>query len=125
MCTLVNKKARTLWASLGASALCLVIFLVYDPFSHGVRSGYMTYLFAWPLGLGAVPAAIGMICPRLRVGGKWAARWWYTGTAAVTVGSLLRGILEIAGTASVYQEALMGIGLAMLLLGALCWLIRR
>ncbi len=42
---------------------------------------------------------------------------WNTGTAAVTVSSLLRGIFEIAGNSSVYQQILMNAGRFLLLGG--------
>ena len=42
---------------------------------------------------------------------------WGTGTAAVTVSSLLRGVFEIAGNSSVYQQYMMAAGLVFLLAG--------
>ena len=110
---------RILPAYLGVSAFCLVFFLIYDQFSHGVRSPYMTWLFLWPLMLGAVPCLLLALFPSVRGPGLLSRRLWRAGVAAATVSSLLRGILEIAGTDSQYQIWLMWAGVGMFLLGLL------
>ena len=67
----------------------------------------MTFLFAWPLLLCAVPALVCLHVRRIPGPSVLSSLFWHTGTAAVTVSSLLRGIFEIAGNSSVYQTALM------------------
>lgn len=177
---------------------CLVFYLIYNIFSHGVHSPYMTYLFAWPLVLGVLPSgvmwgvrrhedrrcrangkgrnqrskyygeesssevsndgsktevragesktdvmdgesktnekeliAVGSDGKSNKTGLGHAARQeigveiWRAGVAAVTVSSCLRGIFEIAGTASVYQEWLMAAGAVMLVVGAALTFIRK
>lgn len=105
----------------GVTAFCALIFLVYDRFSHDVRSPYMTFLFAWPLVLGLFPALVlwlrsGMAEPSLLTGDLYRA-----GVAAVTLSSLLRGIFEIAGTSSDYQMWLMAGGLILLAAGVILY----
>ncbi len=85
----------------------------------------MTYLFAWPLLLGALPSFIGALFPGIRPMGRISGNLYPAGVAALTVSSLLRGILEIAGTASVYQSALMVVGAVLLAAGILSYLLRH
>ena len=107
---------------LPVTAFCLIFFLIYDRFSHGVRSPYMTYLFAWPLVLGLLPSLLMQAFPRMRRQKQLSADLYHPGVAAVTVSSLLRGIFEIAGTASDYQVWLMLAGGVLLLGGLLAYL---
>ena len=74
----------------------------------------MTFLFVIPLVLGALPCAIFVIFKKLRAPGRIAFNLWNSAVAALTVGSMLRGVFEIAGTASPLQEYLMIAGLVML-----------
>ncbi len=87
-------------ACLCAAVFCMVIFLVYDQFSHGVRSFYMTFLWLPFLGDGLVQAALAFLSSRFF--SPWADRLFHAATAAVTVGFLLRGVFDIAGTGSHY-----------------------
>ena len=107
---------------MGVSVFCQVFYLIYDQFSHGVRSPYMTWLFAWPFLLGVLPGMVFWRFPKVRRPGRFAVNLYNSGVAAVTVSSLLRGIFEIAGTDSVYQQRLMYVGGAMLLLGIAVYL---
>ena len=116
-----NKKrgiviGRTARVYFGVTSFCAIFYLVYNQFSHGVHSPYMTWLFAWPFALGVLPSLYWGW--RLQDGvpgpGRIPVNLYHSGVAAVTVSSLLRGIFEIAGTASIYQEKLMQAGIAML-----------
>lgn len=95
-------------------------FLIYDQFSHDVRSPYMTFLFAWPLLLGVLPASLFLLKGHVNRGrsrtapGPWVRLFWGGGVAAATLSSMLRGIFEIAGTASIHQTILLGIGFTFL-----------
>ena len=110
---------RYFLSALGGTVFCLVFFLVYDRFSHGVRSPYMTYLFLWPLILEVLPAAVLLAVPSLPSPPALTAVLWHTGSAALTLSSALRGIFDIAGNASRYQGYLMRFGFVMLILSAL------
>lgn len=92
-------RARALWF-LGFAVFCLVFHLVYTCFSHGIRSPFMTYLWAIPLTLGTVVYAIcGLLLRDFPVG---APTFLYNaGVSTLTVGSLVLGILEIADASSV------------------------
>jgi hypothetical protein len=78
---------------------------IYALFGHGVRSASMTWMFLYPLLGGAlVYLLIELLLPRIRetAGLRLSYNLYNSGIALLTVGSFLRGILEIAGTASPY-----------------------
>ncbi len=104
------------------SAFCLLIFLVYNIFSHGVLSFFMTFLFLWPLIFGALPAlvlSVAMKNRHLLFHSRLPFRLWRSGVAAVTMASLLRGIFEIAGTDSIHTLILFVAGLVFLAAGGI------
>ncbi len=85
----------------------------------------MTWLFAWPFVLGVLPGLVFWKGKRLHEPGRLCINLWNSGVAALTVSSLLRGIFEIAGTASVYQARLMYAGGLMLLGAGIVYFLRR
>ena len=115
------KKAPIVY--IGVSVLCLITFIIYNQFSHGVTSPYMTYLFAWPLLLGFVPYALLTGIPGAYYPGRIAANVYNSGVASITVSSLLKGIFDIAGNSSIYQSLLMSIGVGLLMFGVFIYLI--
>ena len=74
------------------SLVTAVFGLVYEHFSHGVTSYYMLFAFLIPLSAG-----IARLLPIFR--GR-DGLFWSCGTLTLTVGSLLRGALDIYGTTS-------------------------
>lgn len=106
-----------------AAVFCMVIFLVYDQFSHGVRSFYMTFLWLPFLGDGLVQTVLALLSSRFFF--RWADRLFHAGTAAVTVGFLLRGIFEIAGTGSYYLPVFFLAGALLLAASAVLYLYFR
>lgn len=110
---------------LAITAFCLLVSLIYGHFSHGIHSFWMNWLAFWPLILGAVPAALSAadIFPFRgttdeRGAGEVMKDIYRFGIAAVTVSSFLKGVLEIAGTDSVYPDVLRYAGAVMLVCGA-------
>ena len=114
------RRAMILYA--GISAFCLIIFIIYDQFSHNVRSPFMTFLFLWPLILGVLPVLLLRKIRKLPRPGRFTWNAYNSGVAALTVSSLLRGIFEIAGTASPFQTGLMFAGIVMTGVGAIGYL---
>lgn len=81
-----------------AAAFSLLLGVVYTCFSNGVYSAYMLLAFVFPLAGGA--AVFGVLS---RLGERaypppWAERLYRWGIAALTLGSHVRGALEIYGT---------------------------
>ncbi|MFV0399013.1 MAG: hypothetical protein ACK5LX_00150 [Oscillospiraceae bacterium] len=91
---------------LALAALCIVVTNIYALFGHGVRSGAMDYMFLYPLCMGAIPySLLALLCSGIqeRRCFRAAVNLYNSGIAAFTVGGLLKGILDIAGTASSFQ----------------------
>ena len=87
-----------------AAAGCVLFALIYAQFSHEVHSPFMTFMFGIPLIGGALPAlclALSNAKPLPRT----TRQSWALALAALTVASCLRGIFDIAGTASPYLVA--------------------
>lgn len=108
---------------LGISLFCLVFYLIYNMFSHGVRSAFMTYLFAWPLILGFLPATIIYVINHIRNMTLYinpvTDNAYCCGVASLTVSSMLKGIFDIAGTSSPYQEYLLYAGIVLIIIAGI------
>lgn len=90
-----DRYASVVGAYLLSTVICALFGAVYELFSHEV---YSFYAFAFPLLLGAVPFFI-----LLKAGMPFhesAADLIHSGVAALTAGSILKGILAIYGTSN-------------------------
>lgn len=77
------------------TTLFLIAFnYIYSLFGHGVSSLYMSYAFTFSLVLGVVGF---MVIGWLKLDNRIALNLYNAGIATLTVGSVLRGILDIAG----------------------------
>lgn len=99
------------------AALTAAFGLIYEHFSHGVFSGYMVFAFLIPL-----LAGITRLLPPFR---KRGGLFWSCGTLTLTVGSLLRGALDIYGTTSCLCWVYGAVGGGFLLLAFLVSLFGR
>ena len=115
---------RNLLYLLGGTVFLALFGGVYEQFSHGVYSSFMIYAFAIPLALGAVPWALALY--RQRYPGRAFCGVWSAGIAVLSVGSVMRGVLDIYGTTNVlivvYPVAggiLLTLGLLFLICGRL------
>ena len=86
---------RTLFISVCCTLFCLLFYMIYNLFSHGVHSPFMTFLFAWPLVLCVFPCALFLAAPG--------------------------GVFDIAGNSSVYQVIMMAAGFVMLFIGLILY----
>lgn len=86
--------AKTAFFYLLISLGCALFGAFYEQFSHGVWSVFMVYAFLFPLMGGAVPFLAAALVSGRGPGG----RVYHWGIAALTVGSIIQGILEIYGT---------------------------
>lgn len=97
---------------------CAVFSLIYEYFSHGVYSGFMIFLFFFPLLLGALPffllSRITAVFPSESARGTY-----HAGLATLGLGSCLSGILDIYGTTSPYLPAYWIVGGLLMLAGIL------
>ena len=111
-CAQGNRWARTAAVRYAiAAAGCLAFALIYAQFSHGVHSPFMSYMFLIPLLAGAgVAGVLGVLRKNVSA---LARQLWALGIAVFTVASTLRGIFEIAGTASPWLWAYVVAGAAL------------
>jgi hypothetical protein len=96
-----------------ASAFFALFGAVYEHFGHGVWSYYMVYAFAVPLFCGALPwalSAAGVIPPP----GRLSSRFQTYAVAVLTLGCLLRGVLDIYGTSNRLMVLYAAAGLCLL-----------
>ena len=112
-----RKIMRTLFISVCCTLFCLLFYMIYNLFSHGVHSPFMTFLFAWPLVLCVFPCSLFAAMPHIPGPSLLCTLMWNTGAAVVTISSLLRGVFDIAGNSSFYQAVMMAAGFVMLLMG--------
>lgn len=101
---------------------CIAITNLYAVFGHGVRSAAMDFMFLYPLLGGALVYVILKLF--FRGGSKAgnlrpAMNLYNSGLATLTAGGLLRGILEIAGTASAYSIVFTIAGWGLLAIGTI------
>lgn len=79
------------------SIICAAFGAIYELFSHEVYSYFMLYAFLFPLIGGTLPFFV-LACSRVRLPDAIACKLYHAGIAALTVGSLFTGVLEIYGT---------------------------
>ncbi|MCD8214054.1 MAG: hypothetical protein LUC97_00140 [Clostridiales bacterium] len=80
------------------SAFCMLFGAVYEHFSHEVYSNYMIYAFAIPLIGGTLPACGASLLGKSPKISRAAFNLWNSAAATLTVGCIIKGILEIYGT---------------------------
>ena len=103
MFILDDERKRTYMAKqclyyLAASLFLAVFGRIYEHFSHEVYSWYMMYAFLLPLAGGALPALILSLYGRGPFPGWLPQQLWASGVAALAIGSIFAGVLEIYGT---------------------------
>ena len=96
---------------------------LYELFSHGVYSNYMIYAFAYPLVMGCLPYLAdsrGII----KKAGPVGETLLLASIATLSIGSVIKGVLEIYGTTS-FLTAVYPILGAILFIGASAECMRR
>ncbi|MCA9935471.1 MAG: hypothetical protein H6662_16900 [Ardenticatenaceae bacterium] len=97
---------------------CIAFNYIYSLFGHGVSSPFMSYAFAFSLVLGVGGfIALG----RLNVENRIAFNLYNAGIATLTVGSLLRGIIDIAGADTIYPVYYFVVGTVLVAVGGLMY----
>lgn len=125
MYTLDNETAtqasKTAFVYLLISLFCALFGAVYEVFSHEVYSFYMLYAFAFPLAGGTFPfLAISLF--RKRYPEIVARNVYHSGIATLTVGSIIRGVLEIYGTTNRLTGLYWSVGFILLVVGIIFYL---
>lgn len=98
---------------------CIVFNYIYSIFSHGVSSPFMSYAFVFSLVLGVVGFTL---FGRLNLDNRIAVNLYNAGIATLTVGSILRGIIDIAGADTTYPAWYFFVGTVFVAIGGIMYL---
>lgn len=82
------------------TVFCACFGFIYEQFSHEVLSNWMIYFFLWPLIGGVVPFSILLKFNQLTYPNDWCRLFYHSSIATLTIGSCMKGVLEIYGTSS-------------------------
>ena len=104
MAVIHNRYAKTALAYAGMTALCLVFCAVYEIFSFGEHSLFMRMMFMVPLLGGAAPFGLMAVSENPPSISRGAFILWNSGLAVRVSGCLVRGIIEISGRVSDYDN---------------------
>ena len=111
---------RNLIGNIAGTVFLALFGAVYELFSHEVYSYFMIYAFAVPLMLGVMPYALLLISRK--VPGRAALNLWNSGIAALSVGCVFRGVLEIYGTTNSLNVIYPVSGLLLLTAWLITWI---
>jgi len=118
---------KTIWVYFILTITAIVVDKVYGIFGHGVESTSMTWMFLYPL-LGGVLFffIIERFSPHIInfSGYRAFCNTYNSGVATLTFGSLLKGILEIAGTNSSYLVFFYVVGGGFIVVGLIIMFIK-
>ena len=89
---------KTAFVYLILSILCAVFGAVYEIFSHGVYSPFMMFAFLFPLFIGCLPFALLNKNKSKIVPHPVARNLYHSGIATLTIGSIVKGVLDIYDT---------------------------
>ena len=112
-----EKVAKTAFTYLIISIFCVFFGAVYEVFSHEVYSFYMIYAFAFPLLGGTFPFLMMHVRHCSKYPCTVSRNLYHSGIAALTVGSIVRGILEIYGTTNHLSQLYWYVGMVFILTG--------
>ncbi len=104
------------------SAFCGVFSFVYEHFSHGVYSASMIYMFVYPLLGGTAVFAILALMGKKSEPDRFSFNIYNSGIATLSVGSCVKGVLEIYGTDSQYVKLYFIAGIVLLALGVVSYI---
>lgn len=117
-----NEKSRaeqTAFVYFLIALFCALFGAVYEVFSHEVYSFYMIYAFAFPLVGGTLPFWLLARNGRGKYPGMVACNLYHSGIATLTVGSMIRGVLDIYGTTNKLSGYYFSVGGLLVIIGVI------
>jgi len=106
------------------SLFCVLFGAVYEYYSHEVYSGYMIYAFVFPLAGGVLPFTVMSFYGCRRIPGRLTLNLYNAGIATLTVGSIMKGVMEIYGTTNDILQIYWIVGFGFVGIGLLLYAIR-
>ena len=113
---------KHLIGSIIAALFCALFAAVYEAFSFGVYSYFMLFSFVFPLLGCSLPYSI-MVFRDKNIPDISSLRLWNSGIAALTVGSIIQGVIEIYGTTNQLTIIYWAAGGVLCALGLVVWII--
>jgi hypothetical protein len=98
-----------------SAAFCGAFSAVYLHYSYGQSSPFLVFLFAPSLLLGLTPAALLLWTGSERIASRAVRRLWNSGVATLTVGFMVRAVINISGRYTDYDAIYWALGAAFLL----------
>jgi len=100
------------------SLFCVAFNYVYSLFGHGISSPFMSYAFVFSLVLGVGGFSV---FGWLNLDNRIAFNLYNAGIATLTVGSILQGIIDIAGADTTYPIYYFFVGTIFVAIGGLMY----
>ena len=119
-----KREIKTAFVYLLVSVFCILFGAVYEYFSHEVYSFYMIYAFVFPLIGGTLPFMI-LFVSNKKMPEKIPFNLYNSGIAALTVGSIVKGVLDIYGTTNRLISVYWITGILLCIIGVLLGIIGR
>ena len=110
---------------LGVSILTGLFGAIYELFSHEVYSYFMIYAFAFPLLLGTLPYLMLSLSGGTRYPNALYRNLYHAGIATLTIGSIMRGVLDIYGTTNSLGNIYWFVGVPLLVVAGVDFAVRR
>ncbi len=114
--------AKTAGVYLTAALLCSIFGAVYEFFSFGVYSFFMIFCFMPPLTLGCVPFFFIFLSGKNMMS-RLSYNFYNSGVAALTVGFIMKGVIEIYGTTNRLLYVYFIGGAALMITGVVLWIV--
>ena len=114
----MNKNGKTALCYLVISLFCILFGAIYEHFSHEVYSYFMLYAFVIPL-VGGVLPFFTMTLFGVPIPNRVSLNLYHSGIAALTIGCLFQGALEIYGTTNRLISVYWIFGILFLVMAAL------
>ena len=111
---------KHLIGSIIASLFCALFAAVYEAFSFGVFSYFMLFAFVFPLLGCSLPYSI-LVFINKKSPDLSSLRLWNSGIAALTVGSIIQGVVDIYGTTNSFIIVYWAAGIVFCALGLIKW----
>lgn len=108
---------KSFYGMIFGTLFCILFSSVYNRFGHGIISIYMNGMFFIPLLLGGIPYGIDLFFIKKWGKVKGAMYAYNLGVLTWTMGSMLKGIFQIAGTTSSYVRIYWLMGAILIIAG--------
>ena len=112
----INDLKKQVIKYFGYSIFFLIFGLIYECFSHGVYSSYMMYAFLIPAILGCLVYGILYFLNLKTVPNYYASKIYNSAILTFTLGSIMKGVLEIFGTTNNIIDVYFNLGIILILL---------